>query len=129
MRASRDFDILERNGWKFSVTITGSEKTRREFEPNAESIHNRIGAIERARCRGIKTWVSIEPVIRPMEAVVIMGMLKGKADEFKIGKINYFKNIEDGVDWKSFVMAAEQVLHGENYMIKEGTLRAAGIIK
>lgn len=71
---------------------------------------------------GIYTWVSIEPVIEPLEALVIIASLVGKVDEFKIGKINHFPKFEINVDWANFLEKAEKLLQGEKYMIKKSLL-------
>jgi DNA repair photolyase len=129
MRATRDFDILERNGWKFGCTIACNEKTRRETEPNAESIYNRFTALQRARSMGIYTWVSVEPIFKPLEALAIISMLKGRVDEFKIGKINYHSELEKAVDWHSLLITLEELLKGEKYSIKKALMDAACLIK
>jgi DNA repair photolyase len=124
-RAIRDFDIIERNGWKFGVTISMNESSRRNFEPGAESIAKRFEALTLAKSRGIYTWVSVEPVINALEATTIISLLKGRVDEFRIGKINHFPELECKTDWYSFLLTVEQLLKGSKYLIKESLLDAA----
>lgn len=126
IKASRDFDILARNKWKFGVSISVSEETRREKEPFAESIDERIQALKIANKLGIYTWISVEPVIKPLEALVVISLLKDLVDEIKIGKLNHFPDYEKKVDWKSFLFAAESLLIGKKYLIKSSLLQAAG---
>lgn len=66
------------------------------------------------------TWVSFEPVIVEDEVLSMMSALarNGTVDEFKIGKLNYFKS---DIDWKEFGQKAEEVCttYNQNYYIKE----------
>ena len=57
----------------YGTTIhTLNEKTTREYEPYAATINERIHALRTAKELGIKTWVSVEPVIDPTEALNII---------------------------------------------------------
>jgi len=119
-RAERDFDILKRNGWKFGSTITHYHKQQNGLlEQNAPNIESRIHAIKKARSMGIYTWVSIEPVMDPAEAILVVKHLQGVVNFWKIGKINYHKYIEEKVDWGKFLVDIEEVLEGEKYYIKK----------
>jgi hypothetical protein len=53
----------------------------------------------------------------------------GFVDFWKIGKINYDKQAEAGIDWKQFVPDARRVLGNVPHMFKKDLLRAAGEIK
>ena len=103
-RAVRDFDILE--GYdkaRFGTTLIFTEQADADFwEPEAASIENRIQAIIAAQSRGIPTWVSIEPVIDPVQAIKLVQAIHPFVDHWKVGKINYHKDIEDAVDWIRF---------------------------
>lgn len=104
MRAVRDFDILE--GYakaRFGTTLIFTEQADADYwEPAAASIENRIQAVREAKSRGIPTWVSIEPVIDAGQALKLVKMLHPFVDHWKVGKINYHKEIEDAVDWFRF---------------------------
>jgi DNA repair photolyase len=103
-RAIRDFDILA--GYpkaRFGTTLIFTDQSAVDYwEPGAASVSDRIQAIKEAHSRGIPTWVSIEPVIDPGQAVKLVKMLHPVVDHWKVGKINYHKNIEDAVDWGRF---------------------------
>jgi len=103
-RAIRDFDILE--GYekaRFGTTLIFTEQSDADYwEPKAASIENRIQAVREAHARKIPTWVSIEPVIDPDQAIKIVETLHPVVDHWKVGKINYHKEIEDAVDWIKF---------------------------
>lgn len=116
IRAVRDFDLLD-SGDSFGVTITGPEEWTKDNEPLAESTENRIAALKLAHSRGIKTWVSLEPVYFP-EVVYSLITNGDYIDLFKIGKLNYHPS---PVDWGAFgaecVRLCEQ--HERAYFIKE----------
>lgn len=79
-----------------------NEKKALEYEPFAELPDNRYYGMLEAHLRGIKTWVSVEPVIEPNEALLCIGRLLTITDLFWIGKINHQKNMGKDVDWKAF---------------------------
>ncbi len=64
-RATRDFDLLESYpSTRFgSSLIFISQDDADRWEPGAAQVHDRVDAIGQAHERGIKTWVSLEPVI------------------------------------------------------------------
>jgi len=103
-RAVRDFDILK--GYdkaRFGTTLIFTEQEDADYwEPAAATIEDRISAIKTAHSMGISTWVSIEPVIHPVQAIRLVKALHPFVDHWKVGKINYHKEIEDAVDWTRF---------------------------
>jgi len=118
-RASPDFDLLGENKWGFGSTIIfDDDESREEWEPGAASIKERWGAIESAYCHDIYTWVSVEPVIDPEQALAVMHRGKGIVDAWKVGKINHHPEIEAQVDWADFLRRTREVLEGEQYYIK-----------
>ncbi len=126
-RAIRDFDILVRNNWSFGTTIIFKDTyLQRNWEPGAAKSEDRIKAIRTARDQGIRTWVSLEPVIGPINALHLIRILDGMVDHWKIGKINHFPKIEKAIDWKKFLVEAKWLLHGKSYYIKKDLLEAAG---
>jgi len=79
-------------------------------------------AAVKAHQKGIKTWVSFEPVLN---AENVLGMIKDVApyvDKVKIGKLNY--HLSD-IDWARFGREAEALCKslGLDYYIKD-SLRA-----
>lgn len=124
LRAYRDFDILSRNNWTFGTTISFCHGSSFRFwEPNAAAMESRISAIEVARKWGIKTWVSVEPVINPEEALDVMSRLRPSVDYWKIGKVNHMPDLEKLIDWGEFLREAEKLLEGRNYYIKKDLAR------
>lgn len=131
-RAIRDFDILKRNGWSFGTTIISDEPNlQRQWEPGAAKLGDRVKAIRTAHEQGIRTWVSLEPVIDPNEALHLIQRLNGHfldgiVDHWMIGKLNHFPGIEKWIDWKKFLAEVERRLDGRSYYIKRDLLEASG---
>ena len=120
LRSVRDFDILARNRWKYGATILFSDDVmRKEWEPHAAPIEERMEALREARRREIYTWVSIEPVIAPAQALGVMHRLKGSVNLWKVGKLNHNKEREATIDWAQFLTDTETLLAGENVLIKK----------
>jgi len=120
LRAYRDFDILSRNNWTFGSTISFCHGSSFRFwEPNAATMESRISAIEVAPKWGIKTWVSVEPVINPEEALSVMSRLLPSVDYWKIGKVNHMPELEKLIDWGEFLREVENLLEGRAYYIKK----------
>ena len=129
LNATRDFDILKRNNWKFGSTIIfQSEKYRLIYEPGAPSIESRYEAVKKAHEMGIYTWVSVEPVIYPEQAIGVMSDLKPYVNFWKVGKLNHFEEIEAGIDWADFLQKTKQTLSGVDYYIKKDLAKYETII-
>lgn len=122
IRAERDFDLLD-SGDSFGVTYTtGGFFEPPEIEPKAAPNIERLAALERAKCVGIKTWVSLEPVLDP-EAVFRLIRDGWYIDLFKIGKLNHAATppeIARMGGWARFGEEAERLCreHGRAYNIK-----------
>jgi len=104
MRARRDFDLLSRYPHcSFGTTITSLDtELNNKNEPGAASWQGRVRAIEYANSLGIRTWVSLEPVIYPEESIKIVKLLYPIVDHWKVGKLNYYPDYVKGVDFKKF---------------------------
>jgi len=103
-RAARDFDILESSvAASFGTTLVFTDQaTADAWEPGAASLENRIAAVETAHRRGIATWVSMEPVVVPDQAIDLVRRYHTIVDHWKVGKLNYCPEVEDKVNWLSF---------------------------
>ena len=82
----------------------------------------RYDALVEAYSRGIKTWVSFEPVTKEREFFINLHVVAPFVDKVKIGKLNYYPS---DIDWKTFGQKAEKLCKdlGIDYYIKE-SLRA-----
>lgn len=123
--AKRDFDLLDSEDW-FGVTYAGYDLHEMfiapKSEPNAGSPLDRLVALEVAHKKGIKTWVSAEPVLNA-DNVIMLITVADYVDLYKVGKLNYHPS---NIDWGKFGKRAEEELKatGKAYYIKE-SLRAA----
>lgn len=127
MRALRDFDLYK-SGDSFGTTLTlYLEKDMNKWEPNAPSYINRKHAIQEMHGAGIKTWVSLEPVIHPEQTLEIIRDTAPWVDLYKVGTINY-NELKKNIDWKDFGHKAIQLLesYGKEYYIKDDLKKYLG---
>lgn len=121
MRAIRDFDLYK-PGDSFGSTLTMMPFTRytEYWEPHAAEPMDRFQAIQIAHGKGIKTWLSLEPVIYPEDTLEIIKWTHGFVDLYKVGTINYDSRKKE-IDWKDFGHKAIELLehYGKEYYIKE----------
>lgn len=98
MLALRDIDLMRKHGdmW-LGATVISLEKNR--YEPDAPDPLERIKALAIARAYGVKTWVSIEPIMpkvtNPLE---IVRATEGFVDFYVLGALSYPWIIDDGKD-------------------------------
>ena len=111
---SRDFDLLDENDW-YGITLDG---TTCKASPPRE----RVNSLAEAHHRGIKTWVSFEPVTNEQHFFIDLHLVSLIVDKVKIGKLNYHPS---DINWAEFGRKAESLCQklGLDYYIKE-SLRA-----
>jgi len=172
MRAAHDFDILKRNQWWFGQTIIFTDDSDASFldcslcphdpddpcplekdndypdctlggwEPRAAPYASREAALQIAHDYGVPTWVSIEPVIDPDQALDVIDRLLPYVRHWKIGKLTgrdeETKTIEARIDWTRFLAEVRSLLHfseevtepgrfeSNTHYIKRDLLKAAG---
>ena len=105
---SRDFDLLDGNDW-YGITLDGIKTlTNRD----------RLNSLAEAHSRGIKTWVSFEPVTNEREFFIGLHCVQFVVDKVKIGKLNYHQS---NINWKDFGFKAENLCKslGIEYYIKD----------
>lgn len=120
MRAVSDFDLYGPND-AFATTLTLLDIVKsRLIEPNAALPEDRIKAIAIANSKGIKTWVSIEPVIDPAVSLNLIHVTHGFVDHYKIGKMNHATEELPHQIWRSFGKQAIKLCreYGVDYYIK-----------
>ena len=112
---TRDFDLLDGNDW-FGITLTCNDRTAAHIEPGALLPSKRVAALYAAREAGIRTWISLEPVLDPKFCYGAIRFID--ADLYRIGKLNYYKS---HTDWAQFGRKIEElcVHHERRYYIKE----------
>ncbi len=121
MRAVRDFDLYAGGAGHFGTTACfASDQLRRDWEPGAATMQSRQEALATAHEQGIRTWVSIEPVIYPIEALRLIERRFDIVDEFRIGKLNHHPHAQT-IDWAAFAWDALAALQdsGCDWRIKD----------
>lgn len=132
IRAARDYDLYGSDD-SFGSTLTFMNADDScKFEPHATLPTSRIAALNYAHQQGIRTWVSMEPVIDPKQTLELIELSMGFVDLYKVGKLNSdncrgsehyeeLKQIEQSIDWKDFGERAEALLkgYGKEYYLKE----------
>jgi len=105
----RDFDLLDGGDW-YGITLDGINGT--------DFFRTRVYGLEEAHSRGIKTWVSFEPVTNEQNFFIELHLVSKIADRIKIGKLNYYPST---IDWADFGQKAEALCMelGIDYYIKE----------
>ena len=73
-----------------------------------------------ARSMGIKTWVSLEPIIYLDQALLLIENFHHLVDFWAVGKINHSKELETAGTWSAALKDVEQSLNsvGAKYYIK-----------
>ena len=136
--STRDFDLLEKHSYlcRYGTTLTFTDpKDRLKFEPDAAPTEHRKAALLMAYQRGIRTWVSIEPVIDPNQSLDLIKQTTNFVNEYRIGKLNHIQENEvNEQDTIKFVTEAKSVLDksGNNYTFKKDLfpyLQKAGITR
>ena len=89
---------------RFGVTLSCSNEIAKTHEPNASAVNERIEYIRTAKARGIKTFVSCEPVLQQSFIYSLITMKENIIDEYRIGKLNYN---DSPIDWKEFGKTCE----------------------
>lgn len=100
----RDFNLLKQfKRCQLGATLTYFEfyNKKHDFEPYAPSTCYRIDMLHRTYNQGIKTFVSFEPVISPLETFRLMEVAKDYAHHYRIGKWNHDKRANE-IDWLQF---------------------------
>ena len=112
--ATRDFDLLDDQDW-FGVSISGADEKQ---EPNCLPCAGRVTELQSAAIRGIKTWVSFEPVVNEERVLQLIESLEPFADKVKIGKLNYHPS---DINWAEFGRKVEALCQelGLDYTIKD----------
>lgn len=128
----RDFDLLDGDDW-YGITYAGYYDRIDKFkpptvEPMSEPVITRLASLEDAHEKGIKTWVSMEPVLEVYDVEHFLSLHVDYIDHYKIGKLNYCKF---AVDWKHFGEDAEKICKslGIDYYIKESLRKCMEVKK
>jgi len=124
-RAIKDFDLLGKSDEVATTLTTRSLPEQQHWEPGAASTMDRIAMLEAAKGLGLRTWVSLEPVINPEETLALIRATHQFVDLFKVGTLNYHKKKAE-IDFGDFGRRAEALLKrlGCDYYLKEDLRKA-----
>lgn len=87
----RDFDLLSGNSqFRLGMSFTTTDQQEaRLWEPGTGYILDRITTLRRAKSIGIKTWASLEPVMRVESTIQAIKDIHLYVDHFWIGALNH----------------------------------------
>lgn len=128
-RAMRDFDLLTpQDAFATTLTCDNSADSLR-WEPNAALPANRIENLKEAHRRGIETWVSLEPVIYPDQAMRLVEMTKEFVGHYKVGTMNYHPHGKT-IDFAAFGRRMKRIMdqEGIKYYFKKDLVKEMGIL-
>ena len=60
------------------------------------------------------TWASFEPVIDTTQSLNLLKQCAKYVNHVKIGKLNYYKNLEKEINWYSFLYEAVKICRENN---------------
>ncbi len=126
-RACRDFDVMKRYDVQLGVSLSFvTDSEREKWEPDAATVQDRMMLLKMARRAGIYTWVSVEPVLIPFEALSVIRRMAKYVDFWKVGKLNHMPTVEASIDWVKFRENAVDLLKasGAKFYIKNDLRRA-----
>ena len=106
---------------EFAVTLTtDDDDVSRKWEPYAALPAERIASLKKAHNIGLRTWVSLEPVIDPEAVYRLIKKTHAFVDLFKVGKLNYHPLAKE-IDWTEFHKKVKDLLKqlGTRYYIKK----------
>lgn len=117
-----DLDLMKNAQTQLGITLCFTDDNlRQQWEPNASKVSDRLNILKTAHKGGIFTWVSLEPVIDPTQALKVIKTANKYVDFWKIGKLNHMKRYERSVDWGKFLFDAKLLLNklDAKYYIKK----------
>lgn len=122
-----DLSLMKKARTQLGITVCFVDDSSRAYwEPNASPADDRLELLKEAHNMGIYTWVSLEPVIDPEQALEVIRKAAPYVDMWKVGKLNHMKSEEGKVDWYKFRIDVEALLKNLNakYYIKEDLMNA-----
>ena len=121
-RILRDMDLFkEFRNIKVGTTLTLiEEKESLHYEPGAALPRERIKVLGILHNEGIKTWVSFEPVIRPLTTYQLLELSYPFVDQYKVGKMNHYK-LDTDINWGEFgnIIVKKLIKYNKNFYVKK----------
>jgi len=98
-----DLDLLEAARTEFGISLVWiQESDRMRWEPGADGVVERMAALTAARAMGVRTWVSLEPVIAPAQALEIVDFRAHLVDVWRVGGWNHDARARR-IDYRAFL--------------------------
>ena len=122
----RDLDIIEKaKGWIGTTLTSLYDHVLEKWEPNAPSTVARTFILFEAHRRGIKTWVSLEPVLDVESALELISFTHKHVDLYKVGMLTYNLHAKN-INWPRFRERVEEQLqkYKKQYIIKKDLMEA-----
>lgn len=101
-------EYFREHGFRLATSLSWrDDEFRLSWEPYADSVRDRIEMLREARAHGVGTWVSVEPVIDPEQALGAVESVMSLTDEIRVGGMNAttveLRQIKKTMDWVKFV--------------------------
>ena len=126
----RDLDVIKRGGYWLGSTITALWPIK--HEPKAPSNDERLHWLRKAHEKGVKTWISMEPIIPNVTFPAdIIKQTSSYVDWYVLGSLNYARKLgykEDIQFYKKQIPKAIRLLRtlGKPFFIKKELRRKLG---
>ena len=122
-RVLRDLDLFRTFPSQIKVGATlvfADDNESLKVEKGAAPTSERIETLRVLHDVGIKTFVSLEPVYTAEDSLALIDMTHEFVDEYKVGVLNYNKEISSRVNWKKFAQDVTQklIILKRDYYIK-----------
>ncbi|RLE88653.1 MAG: hypothetical protein DRJ67_01395 [Thermoprotei archaeon] len=92
--ALRDLDVMHLHGGMWLGATVIALDGARALEPRAPSPWSRLEALREAHEEGVRTWLSVEPIIPPIsKPLEIVREAVDYVDFFVFGKLNYARQL------------------------------------
>jgi len=80
--------------FRYGTTLTlHREEDRLKWEPNAAPTLDRCKALRKMHEHGIRTWVSLEPLIDPDQSLFLICATFPYVDEYRLGTLNHAEKV------------------------------------
>jgi DNA repair photolyase len=108
--------------FRYGTTLVFTrEEDRRIWEPNAAPTRDRVRALMIMHNAGIRTWVSLEPMIYPDQTLSLICITAPYVDEYRLGALNHAGKTFTDDQMREYVGKAEALLKSFNkkYIFKK----------
>ncbi len=106
-----DLGLMKDAHTQLGITLCFADDALRQvWEPHASTVEERLNVLKTAHKAGVFTWVSLEPVIDPEQALEVIRIAHPYVNFWKVGKLNHMKEYEGAVNWKEFLKDVELLL-------------------